>query len=197
MEDGLTNSMGLPFGKHVRIYDAYVEARQKADAGLLSVEEAMSTSDFPTYISKLIRHTFLGRFNEIQGVWTQYTRALSVEDFEDYTSSRWGRFADIPEKSLNGEYDQLAIKEFPAETVRLREWGAGFGLTRQLIISDRLNKMAELPTLLAEALARTMSKESRHQPVSVEPDDVRRERALLRSPREPHDHGSDPRCHRP
>jgi hypothetical protein len=157
MEDGLTNSMGLPFGKHVRIYDAYVEARQKADAGLLSVEEAMSTSDFPTYISKLIRHTFLGRFNEIQGVWTQYTRALSVEDFEDYTS---GRFADIPEKSLNGEYDQLAIKEFPAETVRLREWGAGFGLTRQLIISDRLNKMAELPTLLAEALARTMSKEA-------------------------------------
>lgn len=151
-------TMGLAPGKRIRLYDAYAEKRRQAQAGLLTVEEAMSTSDFPTYIGSLMRHTFLARFQELTGSWTQYTRDFSLEDFEEYTSSRFGRFADIPEKPLNGPYEELAIKEYDAEKLKLKEWGAGFSLTRQLIISDRLNQISQFPTLLAEALARTMSK---------------------------------------
>lgn len=154
----LSNSMGLPIGKHVRLYDAYLEAKEAAENGELDAQEAMSTSDFPTYLAKLVRHTFLDRFQEIQGVWPSYTRPVSLEDFEEYTSSRFGRFTDIPQKALNGAYDEFAIKEFGNEVMRLREWGAGFSVTRQMIISDRLNKIAELPSLLAEALQRTISK---------------------------------------
>jgi hypothetical protein len=152
------NHLGLPEGAHVRLFDAYIDARESAANGELEAEEAMSTSDFPTYMGYFIRHTFLARFNELQGSWSQYTRDFSLEDFEDYTSSRWGRFPDIEEKALNGPYNELAIKEFPGETLRLREWGNTFALTRQLVISDRLNKISEFPTLFAEALARTMSK---------------------------------------
>lgn len=154
----MPNSMGLPDGKHVRLFDAYIEAREQLEAGVLDAEEAMSTSDFATYLSKFIRHTFLSRFTEVQGIWSSYTRQMDLEDFEDYTSSRFGRFVDIAEKAHNAEYDELAIREFNAETVRLKTWGNAFSVTRQLIISDRLNKIAELPNLLAEALARTMSK---------------------------------------
>lgn len=154
----LTNSLGLPVGKRIRLFDAYIEAREAAENGELDAQEAMSVSDFPTYLAKLVRHAFLARFTEVQGAWTGYTRSMPLEDFEQYTSSRFGRFADIPQKGLNGEYTELAIKEFAAETLRVLEWGAGFSVTRQLIISDRLNKVAEMPTLLAEALARTMSK---------------------------------------
>lgn len=152
------NSMGLPVGKHIRIFDAYIEAKESAERGELDAQEAMSTSDFPTYMGKLLRHTFLSRYEEVQGVWDQYTQDMSLEDFEEYTSSNFGRFADIPEHALNSEYPELTIQELPGETFRLREWGASFSVTRQLIISDRLNKIAELPQLLAEALARTMSK---------------------------------------
>jgi hypothetical protein len=152
--------MGLPDGKHVRLFDAYIEAREQAEAGVLDAQEAMSTSDFATYLGQFIRHTFLARFNEIQGVWSQYTRQMDLEDFEDYTSSRFGRFTDISEKAHNAEYDELAIREFLAETVQLKTWGNAFGITRQLVISDRLNKIAEFPNLLAEALARTMSKKA-------------------------------------
>ena len=153
------NPLGLAPGTHIRLFDAYIEARESAEfTG--DAQEAMSTSDFPTYITNLIRHTFLDRFNEVQGSWGQYTRDFSLEDFEEYTSSRWGRFPDIEEKPLNGPYNELAVKEFPAEKLRLREWGNAFSVTRQLIISDRLNEIAKFPRLLAEALARTMSKEA-------------------------------------
>lgn len=154
----LYNPLGLAPGRRVRLFDAYIEAREQAANGELDAEEAMSTSDFPTYIGKFLRHTFLERFNEIVGSWPQYTKDFSLEDFEEYTSSRFGRFADIPEKTLNGPYDELAVKEFDAEKLKLREFGAAFSITRQLIISDRLGKIAELPNQFAEAMARTISK---------------------------------------
>lgn len=153
------NPLGLPDGKHVRIYDAYIEAREALERGeITDAQEALSLADFPTYLGALIRHTFLGRFQEIQGNWSAWTRTVSLEDFEEYTSSRFGRLADIPEKGLNGQYDELNLKEYSAEKLRLREFGAAISVTRQLILSDRLNKLAELPTLMAEAMARTQSK---------------------------------------
>jgi hypothetical protein len=143
------NPLGIAPGRKIRLFEAYIEAK-----------EAMSTSDFPTYMEKLIRHTFQARYSELEGSWRQYTANQSVEDFETYTWSRWGRFPDIPEKSLNSPYEQLALKELPGGQLKLREFGAGFALTRQLIISDRLGEIARFPTLFAEALARTMSKEA-------------------------------------
>ena len=147
-------------GRRLRVFEAYREARQAASDGLLSAEEAMSTSDFPTYFGTFLRHSFLARFTEISGQWSAYTSDLSTDDFEEYTSSRFGRFGDIPEKPLNGPYEEMAIAEQDGPTYQLREWGASFALTRQLVLSDRLNKMAELPTLFAEAMARTISKEA-------------------------------------
>lgn len=155
----MRNSMGLPDGKHVRLYDAYLDALENHET-LEDGQESISINDFPTYLSKLVRHRFLTRFTEIQGVWPQYTRQMDLEDFEEQTSSRFGRFADIPERGLGGPYDQMAIREYDNEKIRVKEWGAGFSVTRQMIISDRLNKIAELPGLLAEALARTMSKKA-------------------------------------
>lgn len=150
---------GLAPGKHIRLFDAYIEAREALERGeITDAQEAMSISDFGTYLTHLLRHTFLNRYTEVQGVWDRYTRDMPLEDFEEYTSSRFGRFSDIPEKGLNGEYTELSISEYSGETLRVKEWGAGFSVTRQLLISDRLNKLTELPTLLAEALARTMSK---------------------------------------
>jgi len=152
------NALGLAPGSHLKIFDAYIEAREQLEAGTLSAQEAMSTSDFPTYMGSLIRLSFLDRFTEISGSWSQYTRDFSLEDFETWSMARWGRFPDIEEKPLNGPYNEIYIKEFPAENLRLREFGNVFSLTRQLIISDRLNEISKWPRLLGEALARTQSK---------------------------------------
>lgn len=156
----MPSSIGLPDGKRVRLFDAYIEAREDFHNGLLSVEEAQSVSDFPTYIAKMVRHTFLDRFQEVQGVWSQYTRDFSLEDFEEWTSSRFGRFTDIPERAANAPYEALTLAEYDAEKLRLKEWGAAFQVTRRLVIADRLDKIKEMPRLAAEALARTMSKKA-------------------------------------
>lgn len=162
MDPRLAHPMGLAPGRHVRLYDAYIEAREAVEDGDFEADsqEAMSVSDFPTYIQTFFRHRFLEKFEEIQGKWPEYTFDFSVEDFEPQTWSTWGRFPDIPERTPNGPYEQLAVKELPGGQVTIREFGAGFALTRRLILSDRLNKISQLPDEFAEALARTMSKEA-------------------------------------
>ena len=147
-------------GRRLRILDSYIEARERTENGetLMLGQEAMSTSDFPTYIASILRYNFIERYTEVSGSWAQWTATDSVADFETYTSSRLGRFADMPQKGLNAEYEQLAIRELPGPTMKLIEWGFGFGVTRQLIISDRADRLANLPTLAAEAAARTISK---------------------------------------
>lgn len=162
----MLNPMGFAPGKHVRVYEGYIQARESVQERIESGEldehsqEAMSVSDFPTYIGTFLRHRFLEKFEEIQGRWEEYTREVPVEDFEEQTWSTWGRFPDIPERSPNGPYEQLAIKELPGGRLGIREFGAGFAVTRRLVLSDRLNKIAQLPDEFAEALARTMSKEA-------------------------------------
>jgi hypothetical protein len=154
-------------GRRIRVFEAYIQAREAAANGVPPfpdeqgwAQEAMSTSDFPTYIGKFFRHRFLERWAEIQGRYDEYTRPFSVEDFEDYTSSRFGRFPDIPEKTPGGPYEEIALVEKAGPTLNLKEWGATFALTRKLVISDHLNKLTDLPNLAAEALARTISKEA-------------------------------------
>lgn len=158
----LDNPMGFAPGKRNRLYDAYIDAREAVESGDFEEDsqEAMSVSDFPTYIGVFLRHRFIEKFEEIQGAWPQYSFEFDVEDFEDYEWSTWGRFPDIPERSPNGPYEQLAVKELPGGLVNIREFGAGFALTRRLILSDRLNKISQLPDDFADALARTMSKEA-------------------------------------
>jgi hypothetical protein len=145
-------------GRHIRLLDAFAEKQRDAVEGILSAEEAMSVNDFPTYILSFSRTTFLGTFEEIQGAWGGYTRSMPLDDFEEYSSFRWGRFPDWPQRPLNADVEQLAIREFPGPAVKLKEWAAGYSVTRQLILADKLNKIAELPALLGEAAARTVSK---------------------------------------
>jgi hypothetical protein len=159
-------------GRRLRIFESWNVAQARVAAGESPypwlhgdtpataeelAQEAMSVSDFGTYMGKLFRHSFLDRFQEIAGRFQDYTRPMTAPDFEDYTSSRFGRFPNIPEKAPGGPYQEIALKELPGPTINLREFGAAFKLTRRLILSDRLDKIADLPTRFAEAFARTKS----------------------------------------
>jgi hypothetical protein len=150
----------LAGGRPLLIVEAFKEARRLAENGeeIMLGAEAMSTSDFRTYLDSIQRHSFLERFTELEGRYSDYTSPVDVPDFETYTASRFGRFPDIPQKPLNAEYRKSAIRELPGPSYKIIEWGDGYDITRQLILSDRLDKLVDLPQLKAEAVARTKSK---------------------------------------
>lgn len=145
-------------GRHIRLFDAFIEKQAAAQEGRLSAEEAMSVSDFQTYVTNFSRKTFLGTYDEVQGQWAQFTHPMPLDDFEEYTSFRWGRFPDWPQRTLNADVENLAIKEYPGPKQKLVEWAAGFALTRQLVLADRLGKLLQLPAALGDAGSRTQSK---------------------------------------
>lgn len=160
-------------GRRLRMLDMYTEARKIAVPGpdgrpILKMQttmpdgtvaqEAISVSDFPTYMGSIQRHSFLGRFEEQVGAFREWTRPMSVPDFETYTTSRMGRFPDMPRHTLGGEYPRVGLSELPGPSIRIIEWGFAWELTRRLILSDRLDKFGDLPNLAADSDARTKSK---------------------------------------
>lgn len=163
----------LAEGRRLRMLEMYLEARRMAKPGpngrpivMADVtqpdgtvaQEAISVADFPTYMSHIQRHSFLGRFAEQVGEFAQWTRPMSVPDFEVYTTSRFGRFPDMPRHSLGGEYPRVGLSEIAGPSVQIFEWGFAWDLTRRLILSDRLDKLRDLPNLAADSDARTKSK---------------------------------------
>lgn len=150
----------LAGGRPLLVVEAFREARRMAAEGqqIMLGAEAMSTSDFRTYLDSIQRHSFQERYTELDGEYAQYTAPLDTLDFETYTASRFGRFGDVPQKPLNAEYRKSAIRELPGPSYKIIEWGDSYSLTRQLILADRLDKLTDLPQLKAEAVARTKSK---------------------------------------
>lgn len=150
----------LAGGRPLMVVEAYKALRELSTDGktVMLGSEAMSVSDFPNYLQSIQRHSFQERLVEIQGKYDQYTAPVDVPDFEEYTASRFGRFPDVPQKPLNGEYRKSAIRELPGPSYKIIEWGDGYDITRQLILADQLDKLTDLPELKAEAVARTKSK---------------------------------------
>lgn len=150
----------LAGGRPLMVVEAFNAARHLAEAGtpIMLGAEAMSTSDFRTYLDSIQRHSFQERLVEEVGNYDQWTSPVDVLDFEEYTASRFGRFPDVPQKPLNAEYRKSAIRELPGPSYKIIEWGDGYDITRQLILADRLDKLTDLPELKAEAVARTKSK---------------------------------------
>lgn len=154
-------------GKRLRLLDAFKDKQRAVEdlggiasaieSGQFSAEEAMSVSDFGTYMSTILRKVFLAKFDEVQGNWPQWTHAMPLDDFEQYTSYRWGRFPNWPQRPLGSDIEQLGLKEYPGPAVQLIEWAAGFSITRRLLLADRANRITELPAALGEAGSRTQS----------------------------------------
>lgn len=145
-------------GRHIQLLDAFAAKQLGAVEGRLDAQESMSVSDFGTYLGTILRNIFTGTWAEVQGAYAQYTHAMDLPDFEEYSSYRWGRFPDWSQRALGADVDELAIKEYPGPKQKLIEWAAAFSVTRRLILADRSNRISQLPAALAEAGSRTKSK---------------------------------------
>jgi hypothetical protein len=135
-------------GKQVLLYEGYLE----------HLQEAGTTSDFPTYLEDKLRRRFLNAFNEIEPMWRSYTYVQNVPDFREMTSVGLGELPDLLPVPEDGEYTDAKLAEYTGPKIQLATFGRSFSIGRRLIINDMLNQINNIPTRFGRAARRTLAK---------------------------------------
>ena len=135
-------------GKQVLLFEGYME----------DLQEAGTTSDFPTYLEDKIRRRFLKAFNEVDSNWSRWAYVQSVPDFREITTVGLGEMPDLAYIPEDGEYIDSSMGEYTGPKIQLETWGRSFSIGRRLIINDMLGQINEIPARLARASKRTLAR---------------------------------------
>ena len=150
-------------GKQVLLFEGYME----------DLQEAGTTSDFPTYLEDKLRRRFLKAFNEVESNWSRWAYVQSVPDFREITTVGLGEMPDLAYIPEDGEYIDSSMGEYTGPKIQLETWGRSFSIGRRLIINDMLGQINEIPARLARASKRTLARkltfimENGHDPSEV------------------------------
>jgi len=135
-------------GKQVLLFEGYME----------DLQEAGTTSDFPTYLEDKLRRRFLKAFNEVESNWSRWAYVQSVPDFREITTVGLGEMPDLAYIPEDGEYIDSSMGEYTGPKIQLETWGRSFTIGRRLIINDMLGQINEIPARLARASKRTLAR---------------------------------------
>ena len=135
-------------GKQVLLYEGYLE----------ELQEAGTTSDFPTYLQDKIRRRFLMAFKEVDPSWREYAYVQNVPDFREMTSVGLGELPDLLLIPEDGEYTDAKMSEHTGPKIQLQTFGRSFSIGRRVIINDMLNQINDIPARLGRASRRTLAK---------------------------------------
>ncbi len=135
-------------GKQVLLYEGYLE----------ELQEAGTTSDFPTYLQDKIRRRFLMAFKEVDPAWREYAYVQNVPDFREMTSVGLGELPDLLLVPEDGEYTDAKMSEYTGPKIQLQTFGRSFSIGRRVIINDMLNQINDIPARLGRASRRTLAK---------------------------------------
>lgn len=127
--------------------------------GGVTLDEAMTTSDFPLLTGDVMERTMLARFNEVPQVWRQYIGVgAPLRDFRTIRmlettggNDAWDAIAE--EETI--KYTTIAEGEHTMEPAL---YGKGMKLSWRLAMQDDLNAFSVLPRALAQGGRRTINK---------------------------------------
>lgn len=120
-------------------------------------EEAMTTSDFPTYFGAVLDRQVLDKYDRItDSYWRNYAREVEVADFRTQELVPplilpTGRLPQVLEKS---EYTETKVDEQARPTWKLAKYGLRFAYSFEANINDNLRLLRDVPDDLAQ-MART------------------------------------------
>lgn len=114
-----------------------------------------SSSDFPLILGDTARRALLRGFNDAPESFPEFTRAISVSDFKPTTMAGLGLFTGLDAVPENGEYKYGKFSE-SGQPIQLATYGKLFGISRQAIINDDLNALADVPRKMGAAAKRTV-----------------------------------------
>ena len=120
----------------------------RADRGITH-----TSSDFPALVEQAIGKAVLLGWDEAEETWRQISRIGNVPDFRPAPRSGLGAYPTLPEVPEGGEFKYVTLTD-RKETIVLLTYGSILGVTRQLMVNDDLNQLANLGTKQGRAAAR-------------------------------------------
>lgn len=114
-----------------------------------------STSDFPLLMADVAHKSLKRGYEESPEVFPLFTRAVTLTDFKPTSLAGLGRFSDLDLIPEGGEYKYGSFNE-SGSPLRLATYGKMFSITRQAVINDDLNALADVPRKMGQAAKRTL-----------------------------------------
>lgn len=114
-----------------------------------------STSDFPLLMGDVAHKSLKRGYEESAEVFPLFTRAVTLTDFKPTSLAGLGRFSNLDLIPEGGEYKYGTFNE-SGSALRLVTYGKMFSITRQAVINDDLNALADVPRKMGQAAKRTL-----------------------------------------
>ncbi len=114
-----------------------------------------STSDFPLLMGNVAQKALRRGYEEAAETFPLFTRPVSLTDFKPTTLAGLGRFSDLDVVREGGEFKYGTFNE-AGSALKLVTYGKMFSITRQAVINDDLNALADVPRKMGQAAKRTL-----------------------------------------
>lgn len=112
-----------------------------------------STSDFPELLGTSANKVFLGAYDAAPKTYASVMRRVDLANFQVHNLLKDGDFPALAEVKESGEFTRGTMSE-SKETAQLRTYGRTFGITRQSLVNDSLNRFGEMAMKIGTAVAR-------------------------------------------
>lgn len=122
------------------------------------LQEAMSTSDFPTLFGDIIDRQILGNYAETRYTWSMYAKRKTVSDFR--TVKRFtldGAQGSLDQVGEGVEYPEGKVTD-GGYSYSVAKYGKILPFTWESQINDDLNALSDIPERLGRAARRTEEK---------------------------------------
>lgn len=129
-------------GRPVLMYEAFkdyvVELGQKAadPADPMTLEEAHSKADFPSFLYGPISTSLFKGFTRVQPQYRRYGRIESLTDFRARRIRGLNGINGIGYVGDQGEYPEMRRTERPSASLMIDTYGGVYSVTRQAVIND-------------------------------------------------------------
>ena len=138
------------YGRPVMLFEAYEDWRNE----VLTLDEADSKADFPSFLFGPVRQSLWHGYERVQPQYKRYARVESTPDFRERRLRGLNGFTKPGYVGDHGDYPVIARSERNPTSLVVDTYGALYSITRQAIINDDSNELLNsAPTEMGDAAA--------------------------------------------
>lgn len=135
-------------------------SRLRESLGMDLREAAIDSSTFAQVLGDSITRRALAEYRQQNqyDAWRQIANVVPVNDFRTQHRTRWGGFGDLPVVAEAGDYIDGTVPDDDEATYKAGKVGRLAYITMEAIRNDDVGLIRQIPTKLASAAKRTLSK---------------------------------------